>query len=553
MRGSNIRVSRLGNVAERTQGFHKGITFSDRPVQMKERIFIKIGKISKNWQGFLRFGFTNTDPTTLEGTLPKCSVPNLSSRDGFWAKKFEELNCERNDVLFFYVTSGGDVYFGINGKQKGLFIKGIDTRLPLWAIIDVYGNCTAIELLDWRVPEHDASALNNMVEMESNLPKMMQSLSVMDRPSVAMVHAQSNSSMRIPCKPMPFHRTRGRNIVLSSDSLIATRVETEFSQGYVFSARPIRIGEKLIVQVLRNDSRCVGGLAIGLTSCDPATLRPSELPDDSDLLLDRPEYWVVSKDAASAPVRGDEIIFSVMPNGEVQISKNNGPPTVVMHVDQSLTLWAFLDVYGSTQSVRVLSHLPALPQLYQTMSASTAVLPTQRSMPQRFASQVLPPAESVSSIESIHQPPPMPLINHSRVQSPLSHAVPPPNRVISSSELIQLQTGGTVLVVNLPPATSNNNLSAPIQTSTPNTRPSWSNTSLAAVAAQWQEDAAASLGPGVECTICYEKPIDSALYACGHMCMCYDCAVKQWHSVAGGGQCPLCRATIRDVLRIYKS
>lgn len=61
--------------------------------------------------------------------------------------------------------------------------------------------------------------------------------------------------------------------------------------------------------------------------------------------------------------------------------------------------------------------------------------------------------------------------------------------------------------------------------------------------------------PGVDCTICYENPIDSVLYMCGHMCMCYECAIKHWGGMAngGGGVCPLCRAPIRDVIRTYKS
>lgn len=59
-----------------------------------------------------------------------------------------------------------------------------------------------------------------------------------------------------------------------------------------------------------------------------------------------------------------------------------------------------------------------------------------------------------------------------------------------------------------------------------------------------------STDSGVECTICYENPIDSVLYMCGHMCMCYNCAIEQWRGV-GGGQCPLCRAVIRDVIRTY--
>lgn len=59
-----------------------------------------------------------------------------------------------------------------------------------------------------------------------------------------------------------------------------------------------------------------------------------------------------------------------------------------------------------------------------------------------------------------------------------------------------------------------------------------------------------STDSSAECTICYENPIDSVLYMCGHMCMCYDCAIEQWRGV-GGGQCPLCRAVIRDVIRTY--
>lgn len=48
------------------------------------------------------------------------------------------------------MTSAGDVHFGINGEEKGVFFSGVETRGQLWAMIDVYGNSTAIELLDAR-------------------------------------------------------------------------------------------------------------------------------------------------------------------------------------------------------------------------------------------------------------------------------------------------------------------------------------------------------------------------------------------------------------------
>jgi len=57
-------------------------------------------------------------------------------------------------------------------------------------------------------------------------------------------------------------------------------------------------------------------------------------------------------------------------------------------------------------------------------------------------------------------------------------------------------------------------------------------------------------GSGNECTVCYEQQINSVLYMCGHICMCYDCAVKQWR---GNGQCPICRANIKDVIRTFWS
>jgi len=80
--------------------------------------------------------------------------------------------------------------------------------------------------------------------------------------------------------------------------------------------RPLHIRETIAIQVLSVDLVYTGGLAFGVTCCDPETLRSEVLPDDSDLLLDRPEYWVVNKDVCAQAEVGDELTFNLAEDGE---------------------------------------------------------------------------------------------------------------------------------------------------------------------------------------------------------------------------------------------
>ncbi|KAK7901442.1 hypothetical protein WMY93_018211 [Mugilogobius chulae] len=54
-----------------------------------------------------------------------------------------------------------------------------------------------------------------------------------------------------------------------------------------------------------------------------------------------------------------------------------------------------------------------------------------------------------------------------------------------------------------------------------------------------------------ECTICYENVVDTVLYACGHMCLCYSCGLKL--KKMSNACCPICRRTIKDIIKTYRS
>lgn len=493
---------------------------------------MKFAEISNNWNGGIRFGFTSNDPATLEGSLPKYACPDLTNRPGFWAKALHEQYCEKDNILYYYVNNAGDVIYGINNEEKGVILSGIDTRGLLWTVIDIYGNCTGIEFLDARIYMYQQQQQQQLPHSMQQLPQQQQqqhlqqqqmhqqqSLSAhhplqqsrrslpgggvvdheLDRhvmPSLQSLHLAGSSGtvgggnaagivehdlanglppLRYNANgrliPVPFHITKGRNVRLSHDRFVASRTESDFCQGYVFTARPIRIGEKLIVQVLKTEQMYVGALALGLTSCNPAVLQPNDLPNDSDFLLDRPEYWVVSKDIAAAPQRGDEIAFFVAPNGEVSISKNNGPAVVVMHVDQSLQLWAFLDVYGSTQSLRMFRQqlpnmvaYPSQPQISAGVSAAAAAAAANSN-----GSRML--AESMNSLNAAQ------MLGTSKMQLNVAQSTSTlasasagnGSRMISmpsNGDILQIQPngGGTVLVVNLPPANSSHDLNAQLTT-----------------------------------------------------------------------------------------
>ncbi|XP_063371339.1 protein neuralized [Cydia amplana] len=539
--GENIRISRDGSVARRVESFCKGVAFSARPVRVNEKVCVRFVEISNSWSGVIRFGFTTHDPTTLSHSLPKYACPDLTNKPGNWAKALGERFCEKDNILYYYVNSAGDVHFGVNGEDKGLFFTGVDTRSPLWALVDVYGNCTAVQFADPRVPNQVRRPNQSPVE-EDRLITGMRSLSVEE--------PLPQPRYQNPLVPLSLHRTKGRNVQFINDRGVAARIEAEFCQGYVFTARPMRPGQTIVVQILSTETAYAGSLAIGLTSCDPATLRPCDLPDDAEQLLDRPEYWVVRRDAANGLRRGDELAVTLTLDGEVRVSRNGSNPITVMHVDHTLRLWAFVDIYGATQKVRMLSSQTAQTPPQQLRVLAGSAQPIQTSAGGTVLVVSLPPqngaqnaANQQMTLASAHYIEPIQssqlcLSSLPPMSPPACSAAPPPypRRAAAPDACSATQNSCNELANIQPdrPSTSRQPLHQPLH------QPVYS------VIGEGQNLT------GTECTICYENPIDSVLYMCGHMCMCYRCAVQQWRG-KGGGQCPLCRAQIKDVIRTYKS
>jgi len=144
----NVAISCDCRKARRLTTFCKGICFSARTIAPLERVHVRVTDVSSLWSGALRFGFSSHDPATLVGSsLPRYACPDLTNRPGYWAKAVPERLAGRGTVITFCYTRNGDVIYGINGEDKGVFLNSVDVVRPLWALVDIYGNTTAVEFV----------------------------------------------------------------------------------------------------------------------------------------------------------------------------------------------------------------------------------------------------------------------------------------------------------------------------------------------------------------------------------------------------------------------
>ncbi|ESO95167.1 hypothetical protein LOTGIDRAFT_117454, partial [Lottia gigantea] len=565
--GENIRLNADKTRATRYESFCKGICFSNRPIAVNEKVYINFAEVSTSWSGVLRFGFTGTDPMTYNPVeLPRYACPDLTNKPGTFAKALSERFAKTNTVMCFYVTRGGDVFFSVNGEDKGLFFNGVNTNGPLWALLDIYGNTISVEFL-----HRPGKYQNKFIVFESELFSF-QTLSLNDSTSLPVrYHAN------VELTPMTFHAMCGRNVRLNPDMTIASRTMDEYCNAYAFTSRPLHCGEKIVIQILNIEQLYVGGIAFGLTVCDPASLIMDDLPDDSDYLLDRKEYWVVNKDICRKPDVGDELSFYLTSEGEVRYSRNNHKVATLMHVDRNLPLWAFFDVYGNVQKIKILElflskgmpnehtqiHWPSRKLYHYDARQITMLLKSCRArlhvcLQFRFscthiivikciigttipgAQSRMPRSRSASSYSSltVALPPRQP------TSTTATQSLPPP---LQPQVLRSISVPATQSSDCQPASPAVPSILAPLHPSLPTSLPSSSTSTPTSVDTSFTDNT----DDNQECSVCCERSVNSVLYTCGHMCMCFDCAliVKR----EKGGLCPICRQPIKDVIKTYRS
>ncbi|XP_026165566.1 E3 ubiquitin-protein ligase NEURL1-like [Mastacembelus armatus] len=526
-KGSQIIMDMSQRTVKRQASFCNAITFSNRPIAVYEQVRLKITKKQCCWSGALRLGFTSKDPSRINpDTLPKYACPDLVSQSGFWAKALPEELSNEGNIISFWVDKKGRVFYRINDSSPMLFFSGVHVSEPLWALIDVYGLTRGVQLLDSEmVPvdclrprsfaaTHQASIQRNgddprlslslcdlsLQQQEMHLEEDDEEQERLQPLSSTSCHVPQNSQNSQQCSLLPshldsdlqFHSVHGIHVTVLDKHTVARQDHHGDERTLVFTSRSMRCSETVFLKVKTGVTR-PGSLSYGVTSCDPATLRPSDLPSNPESLVDRKEFWAVCRVAVPLHT-GDILGFAVNANGEVIMSHNGIGAGMQLCVDNSRPLWMFYGLHGTITQLRILGSSLHQDLRGPSIPSSPSCTPNTPSMP--CSGNLEPNLNTPLNIN---------------LNSSLNSSY---HTVFSSS------TGTTP---------SSPFSSHPESPTFPSCSSSWSD----------------------ECTICYENMVDTVLYACGHMCLCYACGLKL--KKMANACCPICRRTIKDIIKTYRS
>ena len=163
--------------------------------------------------------------------------PDLSNKNGFWAKAFSEKYAAADSVIYYYVSRRGDVVFGVNGEDKGVFFSGVDTRRMIWGMVDVYGNSNVIELVDPRGTLNNIRSSQNVMkapvaEIKLRKPISSEKVSKLSEDSCGSKRMNIHQVQSLPSKTLNIPRPR-RNSPSESKSYSSSSSSTNHDQSHV--------------------------------------------------------------------------------------------------------------------------------------------------------------------------------------------------------------------------------------------------------------------------------------------------------------------------------
>ncbi|XP_023653685.2 E3 ubiquitin-protein ligase NEURL1 isoform X2 [Paramormyrops kingsleyae] len=501
-KGSQIIMDLAHKAVKRQASFCNAITFSNRPIAQYEQVRLKITKKQCCWSGALRLGFTAKDPSRINpDSLPKYACPDLVSQSGFWAKALPEEFANEGNIIAFWVDKKGRVFYRINDSSPMLFFSGVRTIEPLWALIDVYGLTRGVQLLD-----------SEIVPPDCLRPR---SFTTVRRSSLRREADESRLSVSL-C-----------DLNLQEEHLHLASTACPIPQNSLNSQQC-----HLLPPHLDSDIHFHQLHGAHIKTLDEQTVARSEHAREERTLVftSRPlrtGETIFIKVTKSSPARSGSLSYGVTSCDPSVLRPSDLPYNPESLVDRK-EFWAVCRVPSPLQSSDILGFL-VNPEGEVILSHNGTNAGMQvcvdNSRPLWMFFGLHGAVTQLKILGSTHLADPR---GPSAPSSPSSIPNSPTGLCGGSSELTLNSSCPGAFCGSAGGTTPSSPISLPKSPTFPSGSGSWSD----------------------ECSICYENMVDTVIYACGHMCLCYTCGLKL--KKMANACCPICRRTIKDIIKTYR-
>lgn len=120
-----------------------GVCFTNRPIKVGEKIYLRIAETYAYWSSSMDFGLTNEDPNNIS-VPPTKYISDV--RENIIDVGFDILP-DFNDVLCFTLNTNNTLSFSINDiEQPVRNLMYVSVKNPVWLSFDLYGRTRAVEI-----------------------------------------------------------------------------------------------------------------------------------------------------------------------------------------------------------------------------------------------------------------------------------------------------------------------------------------------------------------------------------------------------------------------
>lgn len=358
--GRNVRVSNGGMTAQRhsaTETFDDAILFSSRPLRQRESFEVVLDAIMVHWKDTISIGVTGIRPEEI--TLPRTATSlhqetillsgNALLFNGSSIRKDFlpfHLDCLKVGTRLGVMLNGDFVHFFIDGVDQG---PAYECKVQhVYAVVDLYGQCSKVNIL----------------------------AALMD---VRAPYATSENSQSIQAASVhhPVLGTRHRFAGVCSGDLTITDNQTvasaanfdnPLSQGLIFSANALEVGEYMEVKVTEMNLIYAGCLKVGVTDLNLNDQRLTKNLPRMLKQLPANVYYVscdmvmhnkVLQNRSLASLEwlrcGDTITVELTTARTVRILLNGEEMNIQFNNIDTRDLYMVIELSGATQSVELIS------------------------------------------------------------------------------------------------------------------------------------------------------------------------------------------------------